>query len=51
MENLGYLFAAYTFIWLAILAYVYTIARQQRHLEREIRELHQRWGSKAGLDE
>lgn len=51
MDNLGYLFAAYTFIWLVLLAYVYTIARQQRHLERKIRDLRQRWGSKAGQDE
>lgn len=50
MENFGYLFAAYTFIWIAILAYVYVIARQQRHLEREIRDLRQRW-CKAGQDE
>jgi CcmD family protein len=39
MNNLGYLFAAYTFIWAAVLAYVYTIARRQRALEREIQAL------------
>jgi len=39
MNNLGYLFAAYTFIWVAVLAYVYTMARRQQTLEREIQEL------------
>jgi CcmD family protein len=39
MNNLGYLFAAYTFIWVAVLLYVYFIAQRQRTLEREIRAL------------
>ncbi len=39
MNNLGYLFAAFAFIWVAVLAYVYIIARRQQALEREIREL------------
>ena len=39
MNNLGYLFAAYTFIWVAVLAYVYMIAQRQRTLEREIQAL------------
>jgi CcmD family protein len=39
MNNLGYLFAAYTFIWLAVLAYVYIIARRQQALAREIQAL------------
>lgn len=39
MNNLGYLFAAYTFIWLAVLAYVYIIARRQQELTRELQAL------------
>jgi len=39
MNNLGYLFAAYAFIWAAVLAYVYMIARRQQALEKEIRIL------------
>jgi len=41
MNNLGYLFAAYSFIWAAVLAYVYIIARRQGALEREIQALQQ----------
>jgi len=39
MNNLGYLFAAYSFIWVAVLAYVYIIARRQQALAKEIQEL------------
>lgn len=39
MNNLGYLFAAYTFIWAAVFAYVYIIARRQKMLERELEAL------------
>jgi CcmD family protein len=39
MNNLGYLFAAYTFIWLVVLAYVYIIARRQQALAKEIQAL------------
>jgi CcmD family protein len=39
MNNLGYLFAAYTFVWLAVSAYVYSIARRQETLAREIEAL------------
>jgi len=41
MNNLAYLFAAYAFIWAVVLAYVYTIARRQQALEKEIRALQQ----------
>lgn len=46
MENLGYLFAAYIFIWIAILAYVYSLAQRQRNLERELEALRQIWERK-----
>jgi CcmD family protein len=39
MNNLVYLVAAYVFAWLAILAYLYGIARRQRRLELELRRL------------
>lgn len=39
MENLGYLVAAYTIIWIAISAYVLILYRRQRQLRREIDSL------------
>jgi CcmD family protein len=51
MKNLGYLFAAYTFIWIAILAYVYILAQRQRNLEREIKTLRQIWERKINGSE
>jgi CcmD family protein len=36
MENLSYLFAAYTIIWAVIFGYLYLIQRKQRRLDREI---------------
>jgi CcmD family protein len=39
MENLGYLVAAYSVIWLAISIYVFILYRRQRQLRREIDSL------------
>ena len=39
MENLGYLFAAYTIIFAMIFLYVMFIWRRQRRLEREVAAL------------
>jgi len=39
MDNLGYLVAAYTIIWIAISGYVFTLSRRQRQLRREIDSL------------
>ncbi len=39
MENLGYLVAAYTIIWIAISAYVLILYRRQKQLRREIDSL------------
>jgi CcmD family protein len=36
-DNLPYLFAAYTVIWLAFFAYLFFVSRRQRELERELR--------------
>ncbi|MFC2070088.1 CcmD family protein [Chloroflexota bacterium] len=36
MENLSYLFAAYTVIWVVIFLYILFIQRKQRRLQRQI---------------
>ncbi len=36
MENLGYLFAAYTLIWVAIFGYILFIHIKQRKLQQQI---------------
>ena len=42
MDNLGYLFAAYTIIFVVIFAYVLFVWRRQAALEAEIREVEKR---------
>jgi CcmD family protein len=39
MENLSFLFAAYTAIWVLLFLYVANIARRNRTLQRDIDEL------------
>ncbi len=39
MKNLGFLFAAYTAIWVVLFMYIWTLSRRNRSLEREIEEL------------
>jgi CcmD family protein len=41
-DNLGYLFAAFTAVWLGIFVYVRRLARRGRELEEELRELRRR---------
>jgi CcmD family protein len=41
-DNLGYLFAAYTAVWLGIFFYVRRLARRGQELEDEVRELRRR---------
>ncbi|MGB2827072.1 MAG: CcmD family protein [Dehalococcoidales bacterium] len=36
MENMGYLFAAYTIIWAVVFGYVVFMQRKQRRLQRNI---------------
>lgn len=36
MDNLSYLFAAYTIVWAVIFGYVFFIHQKHRRLEREI---------------
>ena len=47
MENLGYLVAAYTIIWIAISAYVLILYRRQRQLRREIDSLKEKMREKG----
>jgi CcmD family protein len=39
MENAGYLFAAYTIIWLFLFGYVLVLVSRQKKLRREIDRL------------
>ena len=39
MDNLGFLFAAYTVVWVLLFVYVTVLSRRNRALEREIDEL------------
>jgi CcmD family protein len=39
MTNLGYLFAAYTAVWVALFVYLVRLGQRSRELEEEIREL------------
>ncbi len=39
MENLEYLFAAYTLIWSLIFGYIFTLYRRQKRLEEDLKHL------------
>jgi len=39
MSGLEYLFAAYLAIWLLLFGYMFSIARRQKALEKEIKQL------------
>lgn len=39
MENLVYLFAAYTVIWIALFAYLFHLSRRQERLRQEMDSL------------
>jgi CcmD family protein len=39
MENLDFLFAAYTAVWLMLFLYITILARRNRALEKEVQEL------------
>lgn len=39
MQNLEFLFAAYTVVWVLLFAYMFSIARRQKSLEKEIQQL------------
>ena len=39
MNNLGFLFAAYTVVWVSLFVYVLMVSRRNRALQKEIEEL------------
>ncbi len=39
MSNLGFLFAAYTAVWVLLFLYVVVLGRRNRALEKEIEDL------------
>ena len=39
MSGLGYLFAAYLTIWVLLFGYMFSIAKRQKALEKEIKQL------------
>jgi CcmD family protein len=47
MQNLPYLFAAYTIVWLVLFAYLFVVASQVRSVRREVAELRARIGQPA----
>ena len=42
MENLSYLFAAYTAIWILIFAYLVRLKRREKTLRQDLDQLRQR---------
>ena len=51
MENLSYLFAAYTAIWILVFAYLVRLQRREKTLRQELDQLRQRLsGERRGLD-
>jgi CcmD family protein len=39
MDNLSFLFGAYTAVWVLLFVYIYFLSRRNRSLEKEIEEL------------
>ena len=39
MDNLVYLFAAYAVFWIVTFAFVFSMSRRQKHLQREVKAL------------
>jgi CcmD family protein len=48
MDNLTYLFAAYTAIWVGIIAYVFVLMLQEKKLRRDIESLKEELKEKTG---
>jgi CcmD family protein len=42
MDNLGFLGIAYAIVWIALAAYLFSIVRRQRSLEKRMDELQRR---------
>ena len=48
MENVGYLFAAFTIVWAVVFGYVLLLLNRQRRLQREIDSLKEAVKEKEG---
>ncbi len=48
MSNLGFLFAAYTAVWVLLFLYVLVLARRNRALEKEIEDLRELLQKRSG---
>ncbi|MEE9611126.1 MAG: CcmD family protein [Desulfatiglandales bacterium] len=44
MENLSYLFAAYSAIWVVLFFYVFSLWRKQSRIEQELQRLRDKMG-------
>ena len=42
MQNLGYVFAAYAIVWLALFGYLFVVATQMRAVRRDVDQLQER---------
>ena len=51
MDNMGYLFAAYTLIWAVVFGYVFFMQRKQRGLHRQLDSLSRSVYDSATADE
>ena len=47
MENLAYLFAAYSFIWLGVFIYMFFLLQREKKLRREIESLREEMAEKG----
>lgn len=50
MQDAGYVFAAYTVIWAAILGYILVLMNRQKRLRREIDTLREAFKDRDALD-
>ncbi len=48
MENLGYLFAAFTVVWVVLFGYILSLLRRQRQLQRDLDSLKERSSARQG---
>jgi CcmD family protein len=44
MENLNFLFAAYSITWVVLFLYIVSIWRKQNHLDKGLQRLHEKIG-------
>jgi CcmD family protein len=49
-DNLGYLMAAYSLMWVIFLLYAWSIASRQGQLKRDLEDLKSRLGRKSGAE-